>query len=414
MKDKVSLVNKVPVKCGPSCYDHRVPPDFGNGGFISQVKSFFAKLFDTADWPARWHCGNWSDFHGWLYILSDIAIWAAYFAIPFLLFRIISKRKDIPFPKILWLFIGFILLCGTTHLLDAIIIRWPAYRLSALVRLFTAIISVFTVFALYRLLPMIYRLRTLDELEAEIEERKRAEEQSRHQQVLTKAAEDLMAKKDEFMSIASHELKTPITTVKASLQVLERILAQNDELAVIAPFVHRSSKQINKLTSLIDELLDVTRIQAGQLQLHKEDFNIMKMAAECVEQCQSVDGMHQVTIQGDENLTVFADYNRIDQVLCNFLTNAFKYSPEHTLVEVNISPVDNGKIKLSVADRGIGIPDDKKDNIFDRFFRVENTSHKYSGIGLGLYISSQIIAAHGGQIGVTDNAANGTIFWFII
>jgi signal transduction histidine kinase len=196
--------------------------------------------------------------------------------------------------------------------------------------------------------------------------------------------------------------------------VLERILAQNDELAVIAPFVHRSSKQINKLTSLIDELLDVTRIQAGQLQLHKEDFNIMKMAAECVEQCQSVDGMHQVTIQGDENLTVFADYNRIDQVLCNFLTNAFKYSPEHTLVEVNISPVDNGKIKLSVADRGIGIPDDKKDNIFDRFFRVENTSHKYSGIGLGLYISSQIIAAHGGQIGVTDNAANGTIFWFII
>jgi chemotaxis family two-component system sensor kinase Cph1 len=115
MTDKVSLVNKVPVKCGPSCYAHRIQPHPGNGGFISQVKSFFAKLFDTADWPARWHCGSWSDFHGWLYILSDIAIWAAYFAIPFLLFRIISKRKDIPFPKILWLFIGFILLCGATH-----------------------------------------------------------------------------------------------------------------------------------------------------------------------------------------------------------------------------------------------------------------------------------------------------------
>ncbi|WP_158288374.1 sensor histidine kinase [Mucilaginibacter psychrotolerans] len=404
----------MPAKCGTLCGNKNVSSHPINQSLLSQVKHFFSELFHTSDWPARWYCGNWDQFHGWLYILSDAAIWLAYFAIPILLFRIISKRKDIPFPKILWLFIAFILLCGSTHLLDAIIFWWPAYRLSALIRFMTAIVSLFTVYALYRLLPMIYHLRTLDQLEAEIIERKKAEEELRLQQVSIKATEELMAKKDEFMSIASHELKTPITTVKASLQVLEKMVSQNDDLKGIAPFVQRSSKQVNKLTNLIDELLDVTRIQAGRLELKRSEFNLMELVTECVEQCRLADGKHSIGIRGDESLLLFADHDRIEQVLSNFLTNAFKYSPEGSAVEVHIERLDDSRVSLSVTDEGIGIPEANIGHVFDRFFRVEKTSQNYSGMGLGLYISSQIIQGHHGEIGVRNNPLKGVTFWFAI
>jgi len=147
-----------------------------NTSTFDQIKDFFSKIFNTNDWPPRWHCGNWTDFHGWLYIISDASIWAAYFAIPFLLIRLIVKRKDIPFNKVFWLFIAFILLCGLTHLIDVIIFWWPAYRLSALIRFITAIVSIFTVYALYKILPLVFTLRTVTELEAEIDKRRVIEE----------------------------------------------------------------------------------------------------------------------------------------------------------------------------------------------------------------------------------------------
>lgn len=141
----------------------------------TQIADFFRGLLDTKNWPPRWHCGSWSDFHGWLYITSDLMIWAAYFAIPILLARIVTKRRDIPFPKIIWLFVAFIILCGSTHLIDAIIFWWPAYRLSALVRFATAIVSVFTLYATYKIMPLVLSLRSVEELEREIAERKQVE-----------------------------------------------------------------------------------------------------------------------------------------------------------------------------------------------------------------------------------------------
>ena len=207
MENKLAAAARATPGCGLSCRPLSIPLKGTDASLAGQAKSFFVNMFDTSDWPARWHCGTWSNFHGWLYIISDLSIWAAYFLIPILLFRILRKRKDILFPKILWLFIAFILLCGTTHLLDAIMFWWPAYRLSGLIRLLTGIISLITVYALYNLLPMIYNLRTLQELETEISERKKAEEEVRNQQLLQIAAQELMAKKDEFMTIASHEFE---------------------------------------------------------------------------------------------------------------------------------------------------------------------------------------------------------------
>ena len=140
--------------------------------FNGQVKEFFSHLFSAADWPARWVCGRWTEFHGWLYIFSDLLIWASYFAIPVLLIYLLKKRKDLPFTKVIWLFIAFIVLCGTTHLFDALLFWWPAYRLSALIRAVTGVVSFITVIALFKTLPKIHSLRTVNDLEDEISEQK--------------------------------------------------------------------------------------------------------------------------------------------------------------------------------------------------------------------------------------------------
>ncbi len=131
---------------------------------MEQVIDFFTNLFQTGDWPPRWYCGKWSSFHGWLYIGSDIAIWLAYFIIPAIIIFFIQKRKNIPFIPIFWLFGAFIILCGSTHLIDAILFWWPGYRLSALLRLLTALVSLATAFALIRDLPKLIDLQPEDEL----------------------------------------------------------------------------------------------------------------------------------------------------------------------------------------------------------------------------------------------------------
>lgn len=120
---------------------------------MDQVIEFFTNILGTNDWPPRWICGKWSDFHGWLYIISDIIIWLAYFMIPITLIWFIQQRPNIPFLPVFWLFGAFIILCGASHLIDAIIFWWPAYRLSAIIRLVTALVSMATVFALIRDLP---------------------------------------------------------------------------------------------------------------------------------------------------------------------------------------------------------------------------------------------------------------------
>lgn len=131
---------------------------------MEQVIDFFAKLFSADSWPPRWMCGEWSSFHGWLYITSDIAIWLAYFIIPAIIIFFIQKRQNLPFLPVFWLFGAFIILCGSTHLIDALMFWWPGYRLSALLRALTALVSLATAFALIRDLPKLIEEQPEDEL----------------------------------------------------------------------------------------------------------------------------------------------------------------------------------------------------------------------------------------------------------
>ncbi|NHE58710.1 hypothetical protein [Cyclobacterium plantarum] len=131
---------------------------------MEQVEEFFTKLLLADDWPARWLCGEWTSFHGWLYITSDIAIWLAYFVIPAIIIFFTQKRHNLPFLPVFWLFGAFIILCGSTHLIDALMFWWPGYRLSALLRLLTALVSLATSFVLIRDLPKLIAVKPKDEL----------------------------------------------------------------------------------------------------------------------------------------------------------------------------------------------------------------------------------------------------------
>lgn len=147
---------------------------------MNQVLDFFTRLLDTSDWPPRWHCGKWTEFHGWLYIISDLLVWSAYFAIPFIIIRFITKKHNPRFLRLYFLFAGFILACGATHFFDAVTFWFPVYRINALVRAITGIISWTTVFYLIRVLPKAFILRSAEELEAEVEQIKKAEDKLRN------------------------------------------------------------------------------------------------------------------------------------------------------------------------------------------------------------------------------------------
>ncbi len=144
---------------------------------MDDVAAFFMNLFDTSGFPARWSCGSWTQFHGWLYITANLAIWGAYFTIPVLLWYFVRNRQDVPFSSILLWFAAFILACGATHFMDALIFWWPGYRLSAVLLVITAVVSWGTVMKIIPVIPKALMLRSPEELTREIQERKRAEEQ---------------------------------------------------------------------------------------------------------------------------------------------------------------------------------------------------------------------------------------------
>lgn len=146
---------------------------------MNQLTEFFLKLFDYSDWPPRWHIGEWSKFHGWLYIISDLLIWSAYFTISLIILRFINHKKDARFLKLYYFFGAFILACGATHFLDAVTFWYPVYRLTALMRLITAGISWLTAFYIFKKLPVFFAMRLPQTLENEIEQRKNVEEELR-------------------------------------------------------------------------------------------------------------------------------------------------------------------------------------------------------------------------------------------
>ncbi len=216
-------------------------------------------------------------------------------------------------------------------------------------------------------------------------------------------------RKDEFIGIASHELKTPLTSIKGYLELLIGL----EEKEPNKLFTQKAIESVGKLEKLINDLLDVSKIQSGQLELNKQVFDLQGLLEETIFSFQMTSKSHQI-VRGSEPVSakVQADKQRIEQVLFNLFSNAVKYSPGEKKIIVIIDKGSN-EATVKIRDFGIGVSKDEQSNIFERFYRSKDTSIHISGFGLGLYICMDIIKRHGGRMWV-ETEKKGSSFYFTL
>jgi len=238
----------------------------------------------------------------------------------------------------------------------------------------------------------------------DIEDHKRAQEALRHAN----------AAKDEFIAAASHELRTPLAAAKAQAQLARRRLGtEGDPKAVSALDV--IGRQIDRITKLVEDLLDLSRLQTGRISLDLRPFDVADAAREVVERVQALTDKHRIDVVAVESTpcVVVGDRDRIEQVLTNLLTNAVRYSPEGGPIQLETRATPEG-IAVSVRDHGLGVPVEKQSEIFERFARAHGT--RFGGLGLGLSITRGIVQQHGGTISVQSSGVpgEGSIFHVLL
>lgn len=218
-------------------------------------------------------------------------------------------------------------------------------------------------------------------------------------------------KKDEFMGIASHEMKTPLTTAKAYLQMLELSLDETQTDAKL--FAYKASQSVDRLNELISELLDVSKIQFGKLNYTMTTFNFNEMIESTVETMRLTSRSSTLVSTGKVKDEVKGDRDRLQQVVINLLSNAIKYSPKSDEVFISIS--QNGdQITVAVKDNGIGISQPNLNKIFEKYHRVEEHAVQFQGMGVGLFISHEIIQRHNGKLWVESEVGKGSTFYFTL
>lgn len=219
-------------------------------------------------------------------------------------------------------------------------------------------------------------------------------------------------RKDDFLSIASHELKTPLTTIKGFVQLLERMVPENASEKFIMT-LNKVSVNVDRLNNLISELLDTSKIQSGNIEIHKDPFDIDKLIHDSVENLALATPEYNITISSNTQATILGDELQILQVINNLVSNAVKYSPGKDKVDIYCNRVGNF-VKVSITDYGMGISQQDQSKIFERFFRARDIQKKFPGMGIGLYICHEIIAGHGGTLWVESEIGTGSTFNFTL
>jgi len=244
-------------------------------------------------------------------------------------------------------------------------------------------------------------------------------QKNHNEQMILLAIEDiteekqLEQQKDDFIQIASHELKTPVTSMKLYSQILQKhplITADKQASYMLA----KMDLQMNRLVELVASFMNVYKMQSGKLRLNKTTFFLDELLAEVVGNFQYTISSHFVERVGDAQVKIFADRARIQQVLINLISNAVKYSPDANKVIVRLE-VDTEKVLVSVQDFGMGIPKAEQPKIYERFFRAKGKKEgKIPGLGLGLFISSEIIKQHKGKLWMKSIENKGSTFYFTL
>ncbi|WP_158990292.1 cell wall metabolism sensor histidine kinase WalK [Mucilaginibacter sp. L196] len=216
------------------------------------------------------------------------------------------------------------------------------------------------------------------------------------------------AKKDEFFNMVSHEFKTPLTNIKAINQLLTQRINKADN---IYPFIANANNSIKRLEKLIEDLLDVTKINSGQIDLNIAAFHFSDALTNSIVNVQLTAPKHDILLENSIDLFYTGDQFRIEQVLINLLNNAIKYSPDARQVIVR-AKIEANNLVVNVEDFGIGIAREDIDQLFQRFYRVSKVAMNFQGVGLGLYIASEIIKKHNGTFSTISEVGKGSIFSF--
>ena len=389
------------------------------------MPTFFNYPFHSNGFIPHGHCYLWQTGLVWLHIISDATIALAYYSIPFLLIYFISKRKDVPFNGVFLLFGAFIIACGTGHLMDIWTLWHPDYWIAGGLKALTAIISIYTAFALFYLIPQALTLPSPAQLEAinrvlstEIVERKRIEKQLRFAE---EVAQNSSQAKSEFLANMSHELRTPLNGILGFTQILQRTESLTEKGRKGVGIIYQCGSH---LLTLINDVLDLSKIEARKLELHPVDFYLPAFIDSVTEICriraeQKVIAFH-VELDPDLPTGIHADEKRLRQVLINLLGNAIKFTHQGSVTfkvqvvgqESNANGQTNYKIRFQVIDTGTGITPEQVDKIFQPFEQVGNQKQQSEGTGLGLAISQKIVLLIGGQIQVESEFGKGSTFWF--
>jgi|JI10StandDraft_1071094.scaffolds.fasta_scaffold09000_4 chemotaxis family two-component system sensor kinase Cph1 len=381
--------------------------------------SLFSDLFDTSLWPARWYCGTWTPLHGWTYIISDIIIWLSYFAIPAILVFFYLRKgiaEGIPFHKIFLLFVAFILACGLTHLIDAAIFWWPAYRLSAALRLVTAAISLFTVFALIKVIPAVLQLKSPAHLEKLVQERtlelrllneklqQEINEKKKKDETLFQTNQELMA----FSYSVSHDLRSPLRSIHGfSKALLEDYSDKLDNTG--QDFLNRIARASSRMGELIDDLLKLSRISRNEIT--REDVSLSTMVEEVVAANINQKPDLRATFDIQNHITVSADKKLLKIAVENLIDNAIKYSSKTTNPVIQFGKMAEQNV-FFISDNGTGFDMKFKDKLFGAFQRLHEG--EYEGSGIGLATVKRIVTRHSGEIWAESVEGKGATFYFTL
>lgn len=364
---------------------------------MKEMKDFFADLFATDLWPARWHCGTWSDFHGWLYITSDLLIWAAYFAIPMIILIYLQSRKTkLRFYTAYYWFAAFILACGFTHLIDAAMFWAPMYRFNALVRFVTALISWLTVYHLIKMLPIAFAQKTSTELEEDV-----------------KLKELANAEMEQFNYILSHDLQEPLRKIQMISTLLKDVDITKEEEK---EYLDRLEHTALRMSHLIKDVLDYSRIKDKTEAWKEIDMNALMW--QVMEDLESLIEAKKAKISYGTLPTIKGIPYQISQVLYNLLANSIKYNENTPEIQITCKTVHSEAdhkhyTAIEITDNGIGFEAQYKETIFNPFKRL-HTQSEYEGTGIGLALVKKIVESHNGKVFAEGYPGKGSVFtlWF--
>lgn len=383
--------------------------------------SFFQQLLDVSSFPPRWRCGMWSDAHGWLHIVSDLAIFGAYFTIPVALAYFVLRRKDMPFTGIFWLFALFILSCGIGHAIEATLFWHPWYRLSGTVKLITAIASWATVFAIIPMVPKALALPGLSKINAQLEreiiERKHAEEER-----LKLEQQIQQSQRMESLGILAggiaHDFNNLLTSILGHADLAIREVSPESQISnhisEVLNGAHRAAELTNQMLAFsgkgrfVVEPLNVTEVVEAMSRL---------LLASISKKC-------TLLIRSEPNLpAIECDASQLRQIIINLVINGSEAIGDQNgtiVISTGVRRYDRGEladayldknlpegnyVTLTVSDSGCGMTPDTIEKIFDPFYTT-----KFTGRGLGLAAVLGIVRGHHGAIIVKSEMGKGSSF----